>query len=114
MKNIHLLYGITTFAVVGILACFIGYAASTHPTHIPKQQAPVVTSTVKTETAVKKQKNCSCCAERLIALRIKMQKAREAREVRKRQQVAQQTRTASHETISVTSKSSEKTAGSTP
>ena len=37
MKNIHLLYGITTFAVVGILACFIGDAASTHPTHIVRK-----------------------------------------------------------------------------
>lgn len=114
MKNIHFLYGIATFAAVGILACFIGYAASTHPTHIPKQQAPVVTSKVKTETSVKKQKNCSCCVERLRALQIKMQKAREAREARKRQQAVQQTRTASHETTSGTPASTEKTAGSTP
>lgn len=114
MKNIHLLYGITTFAVVGILACFIGYAASTHPTHIPKRLAPVVASTVKTETSVKKQKNCSCCAERLIALRIKMQKAREARDARKRQQAAQQTRTVSHEKTSRTPASTEKNIRSTP
>ena len=116
MKNIYFLYGIATFAVVGILACFIGYAANTRPPHIPKQQEPVgiSTPTVKTETFVKKHKNCNCCAERLRSLRIKMQKAREAREARKRQQAAQQTRTASHEATSGTPASTEKTIGSTP
>jgi hypothetical protein len=46
MKNTRFLYGILViFAVVGILACFIGYTTGTLPTITPKQQATAVTPT---------------------------------------------------------------------
>lgn len=101
MKNTYFLHGIAIFVVVGILACFIGYAVNTRPTHTLKQQEPVGTSTpaVETGASVKKQKNCDCCAEKIREFRIKLQKAREAREARKRQQAAKHTRTTTDETI---------------
>ena len=33
MKDTHFLYGIARLAVVGILACFMGYATNTLPMH---------------------------------------------------------------------------------
>ena len=46
MKNTRFLYGILAIvAVVGILACFIGYTTGTLPTITPKQQATAVTPT---------------------------------------------------------------------
>lgn len=116
MKNTHYLYGISIFAVIGVLVCFIGHAIDTRPMHMPKQHTPEMTPvpTDITETFVKKQKNCSCCAKRIREFRTKLQKAREAREARKRQLAAQQTRTAPDETILETPTSSEKNAGSRP
>ncbi len=47
MKNTRFFYGILViFAVVGILACFIGYTTGTLPTITPKQQATAVTPAV--------------------------------------------------------------------
>ena len=62
MKNRRFFYGILViFAVVGILACFIGYTTGTLPTITPKQRGTAVTST---PAVAKKKKNCRCCAER--------------------------------------------------
>ena len=54
MKNMHILYGITILAVIGILTCFIGYATDT-----PQQSA----YTTKSNQALKK-KPCPCCDEK--------------------------------------------------
>lgn len=72
MKDTHWLYGIGVLAVLGILACFIGYATDTLPMSTPRQQAPVVTA-----SPAVKPKACGCCAERMERLRKTMQRARE-------------------------------------
>ena len=113
MKDTHFLYSISAFAVVGILVCLIGYTTDPHRMRTPKQRTLRAATPSTTETSGKK-KNCGCCTERVRELRIKLQKAREAREARKHQQTAQQTRTASYETMPRTPASSEKTAGSSP
>ena len=57
MKNTRFLYGILAIvAVVGILACFIGYTTGTLPTITPKQQATAVTPAV-----AKKKENFNEC-----------------------------------------------------
>lgn len=72
MKSTHWLYGIGVLAVLGILACFVGYATDTLPMSTPRQQAPVVTASPGV-----KPKTCGCCAERLERLRKTIQRARE-------------------------------------
>ena len=62
MKNRCFFYGILAIvAVVGILACFIGYTTGTLPTITPKQQT---TAVAPTPAVAKKNKNCRCCTER--------------------------------------------------
>lgn len=114
MKDTHFLYGISAFAVVGILVCLIGYTTAPHRMYTLKQRTPGAATPSTTETSEKKKKNCGCCAERVRELRIKLQKAREARAARKHQQAAKQTRTAPYETMPRTPASSQKTAGSAP
>ena len=116
MKDIHWLYSISIFAMIGVLVCLIGYATYTLSSHTPKQHAPETTPTPTgiTETFVKKQKNCGCCTERIKELRIKLQKAREVREARKRQQAAQHTSTTTNEAMPPAPAGSEKTVGSAP
>ena len=102
-------------AIIGILTCFIGYAINARPMHMPKQQVsgPTVKSVSTKQPSVKK-KNCSCCAERLRALRIRLQKARKTREAQEHQQTVQQTRTGPHDSMPQTPASYEKNAGSRP
>ena len=114
MKDTHFLYGISAFAVVGVLVCLIGYTTDPHRMHTPKQRTLGAATPSTTETSVKKKKNCGCCADRVRELRIKLQKAREAREARKHQQAAQQTRTPPYETMPRTPASSQKNAGLRP
>jgi len=59
MKDTHFLYGIATFTLVGIFTGFIGYATDMLPTHTPRQQGPV-----ETTTTVVNKKSCSCCEDR--------------------------------------------------
>lgn len=114
MKDIHWLYSISIFTVIGVLVCIFGYTNDPHRMHTPKQWAPGAVTPSTTETSGKKKKNCGCCTERVRELRIKLQKAREAREARKHQQTAQQTRTPPYETMPRTPASSQKTAGLRP
>ena len=82
MRTKRFLYGIAILAVVGILACFIGYVTHTLPMHMPRQQAPVGTGThtAKTTSAAVK-KDCGCCAKRIERLRKMVQRARERKQV---------------------------------
>ena len=74
MKDTHFLYGIAILAVVGILACFIGYATNTLPMHAPRQLS--TTTPAVTDTAAVKTKGCGCCAERIAKFRQRMEKLR--------------------------------------
>jgi len=96
MKNTDL-YSLATLAVIGIVALCIGYANSTRPMHIPPQET--LETTARTQTSPKKKKNCACCAEKIRELRLQMQKERQAREARDRQQAAHRAQADADETL---------------
>ena len=87
MKDNPVLYSIIILTVISICAVLIASATQKRPMRMPKQQARVTTPTpsATTATTIKRKKNCSCCVEKLRALRIQMQKVREAREAQKLQ-----------------------------
>lgn len=68
--------------VLAIIACFIGYATDTLPTHVPRQQATTAITTPK------RKKPCHCCAERMARLRKAIQQG--WNEARDKQQSAAQ------------------------
>ena len=63
MKDNFFLYGVGILAIVGILACFIGYATNALPMHTPPKQKSAIT------TSAGKKKNCKCCAKRVERVR---------------------------------------------
>ena len=70
MKDTHFLYVVATLFVIGISACFIGYATDTLPKHMPRQittTSVTAIDTVQTATdiSVQLKKDCHCCAERV-------------------------------------------------
>lgn len=80
--NRYFLYGIGIIAVIGILACVIGY---TLPAQTPTQKAALeaVTTTAevtaKTTVTTRKKSSCGCCAER----RARLEKLRQQAQARK-------------------------------
>ena len=62
MKDNIFVYSVGILAIVGILACFIGYATNALPMHTPKQKSAITTSAGK-------KKNCKCCAKRVERVR---------------------------------------------
>ena len=59
MKNTYFLYGIITFALIGIFTIFIRSGIDTTSAHTSKQQARV-----EAKMMPAKKKVCSCCEDR--------------------------------------------------
>ncbi len=81
MKKTYFLYGIVILAIVTFVICFIGYATDILPMHTQKQTSET------TASRLRKKKNCDCCTEGIRELRMKFQKAREARQIQESEQV---------------------------
>ena len=80
MKIRYFLYAVVAFLVGVSLACLVSYATDRIQSDLPKQQAPVeTTSAVSTTVSTEKTKNCGCCAERRERIQKMKRQARERR-----------------------------------
>lgn len=81
MKDTHVLYAVGILAIIGISACFIGYATGTLLKHTPKQ-ITTTSASVATDTTLQQKKGCACCAENMEKFkeRIKQMHAHQQRE----------------------------------
>jgi len=88
MKDMHFLYVVAILAILGIAAAVIGYATDTLPTHTPQQVTTASTQvspgTAQAARKTARKKNCSCCAERMEALK------KHLRNLREREKAAQE------------------------
>lgn len=84
----RLLYGIIFLVIVGLVAVVINYGTDTHPTNIPEQKVSaatlttpeVTTSEAEVTTSEVTEKDCSCCAERMMRVKEMIRRARERKQ----------------------------------
>ena len=91
MKKTHFLYGMATFAIIGLIVGVISYATDTHTPQTLLQQAQAKTTALEQEEAsatetppTVKKTPCGCCSDRIARLQEQIRKARERRQAAQR------------------------------